>query len=265
MKKLLGIVVLGLLWCSVGLAETLELDQGIKINIPKNYEYMQFDQEDYLEANLKGVLPDNEIQDYINETVSALGSDGTETSTIIGKKGFVNGFGGYYSYIIDGGVPESWDGFSQFMKKCGKKNSEKAAIKCFIKYMKLDPIFQVDVINGTKEEFKELAVAIKEMDNLSKKEVKELNKESEKIEQSLGTFYSSELSLKAVKINNKNWGFEIFSDGIMMGLKFKRIGYLIIHNERIFTLSGFCFSQSACGNVKKLNNKILQPYLSSIK
>ena len=35
MKKLLGILVLGLLWCNVGLTEILELDHGIKINIPK--------------------------------------------------------------------------------------------------------------------------------------------------------------------------------------------------------------------------------------
>ena len=55
MKKLLGILVLGLLWCNISFSETIELDQGIKINIPKNYEYLQFDQEEFMRSVYEGI------------------------------------------------------------------------------------------------------------------------------------------------------------------------------------------------------------------
>ena len=41
MKKLLGIVVLGLLWCNVAQAKPIDVGNGITLDIPKNYKYFE--------------------------------------------------------------------------------------------------------------------------------------------------------------------------------------------------------------------------------
>jgi hypothetical protein len=265
MKKFLGILVLGLLWCNVGFAEILELDHGIKINIPKNYEYLQFDQQDHARANMVGIdLSKNEIEDLINEQASLLGMDGTETTIIIAKKGYAEGYGDYYQHLIDGKSPESWSGYRKFEKKCGKKKSQKSILKCLVKFMKLDPMIQIDIANGTNEDFKEMASSLKEIEGSSKKEIKEINKSFEPTKNSFGSYYKNTLNLKIAYIDNKQWGFEIIGEENMMGMKGKRIGYIMVHNDHAFLIQGYCFSQTTCKNIKKTNIEIIQPYLSPI-
>ena len=264
-KKLLEILVLGLLLCNVGFAETLELDQGIKINIPKNYEYLQFDQQDFSRANMVGIgLSKNEIEDLINEQASLLGMDGTETSTIIAKKGYADAYGNLIQHLIDGKSHESWPGNRKFKKKCGKKRSQKSMLKCLVKFFKLDPMIQIDIANGTNEEIKEMASALKEIEGSSKKEIKEINKSFEPSKNSFGSFYKTTLNLKFAYIDNKQWGFEITGKENIMGAKGKRIGYIIIHKNRAFLIQGFCYSQTTCENIEKTNIEIIQPYLSPI-
>ena len=41
MKKLLAIVVLGLLWCNVAQAKPIDVGNGITLDIPKNYKYFE--------------------------------------------------------------------------------------------------------------------------------------------------------------------------------------------------------------------------------
>ena len=262
MKKLLKILVLVFLFSTSAIAKTIELDQGIKINIPKNYEYLQFDQQDFVRANFKGVISESEIEDLLNEQVSLLGFDGTETSTIIAKKGYSKGFGSYYNHVINGKDPQSWSGVKKIQSKCGKKKSQESQVKCLIKLMKLDPIFQIDIANSNNENIKQLALDIKMLEHSSKKEIDDVNKSSEKIRNSFGKMYKNELNLKITKINNKKWGFEIIGEDDILGMKAKRIGYLIIHKEKVFTLQGFCMSQATCKKIKKLNNEIIEPYFS---
>jgi len=46
MKKLLGILVVGLLWCNVGLAKILNIDNKISLEVPKNYKYIELKEDD---------------------------------------------------------------------------------------------------------------------------------------------------------------------------------------------------------------------------
>ena len=248
MKKLLGIVVLGLLWCNIGFAEILELNHGIKINIPKNYEYLQFDQQDFARANFKGVISENEIEDLLNEQASLLGFDGTETSTIIAKKGYAKGFGSYYSHVINGKDPQSWSGMKKIQNKCGKKKSQESQIKCIIKIMKMDPIVQIDIANSNNENIKQLASDIKLLEDSNKKEIKDINESSEKIRNSFGAMYKNELSLKIAKINNKKWGFEIIGEDNVYDLDPETLYFL---NKIMNQL-----------NLKKIRNNILSQALA---
>ena len=46
MKKAIAILVLGLLWCNVGLAKILNIDNKISLEVPKNYKYIELKEDD---------------------------------------------------------------------------------------------------------------------------------------------------------------------------------------------------------------------------
>ena len=121
MKKLLGIMVLGLLLSSKAYAETVELEQGIKLNIPKGYTYVELNYKDYQDENAQGFLSNKELKEYYEN----MGITGTEKVLIIGKD-VVYGMVNFYQHDLDGKKPEEWKGFIEVDKKCGSKNSEKA-------------------------------------------------------------------------------------------------------------------------------------------
>ena len=60
MKKLLGILVLGLLWCNVGFAENKLILQDLKINANVTTYFSQIDIKNY-NANMEGKYGENEI------------------------------------------------------------------------------------------------------------------------------------------------------------------------------------------------------------
>ena len=261
MKKFLGILVLGLLWCNAGLTEILELDHGIKINIPKNYEYAQFDQEDFQRANLQDYLSKKEIEDTIKETHRLLGMTGTETTTLIGKKGFADGYASLFKHVIEKKDPQTWTGFNKINNKCGRKKTEKSKLKCIMKVMNLDPMIQIDIANGTNEDMKELSLTLQEVEK-NPKDVKKINKGSETVKNNLFSQYQSEINLKITHIDNKQWGFTITGKDNLFGMKAKRLGYTMIYNDHMFSIQAFCISQTNCKKIKKINIEILQPYLS---
>ena len=126
MKKLLGIVVLGLLWCNITFAKTIQLDQGVKVKIPKDFEYLQFNQLEFMRGSFEGMeMSKSEIDEIIDQMQSYLGMNGTEISTIIGRKGYKNSYGDFTNHILSGNNPETWSGFEEFSIKCGNKKTEK--------------------------------------------------------------------------------------------------------------------------------------------
>ena len=262
MKNLLAIIVLGLLFGWNTQAEIIELDQGIKVNIPKGYEHLQFDQLILMKENLKSMeVPKSKIDETLDQ-MESLGMNGSETSTVIGKKGFVKGYGDYMKHLVSGNTPESWDGMDEIAETCKNKKTEKSFIKCFVKAFEMDPVVQIDVSNGTSEVLKEISLAFNKMSGSGKKDIKDFNKSSELIKQTFSSMYQNEFKVKLVKVKNKKFGFEILGEDKMMGITAKRIGYIFSHNERLFIVQGFCMSSATCKELKKLNNKIIEPHLS---
>ena len=264
MKKLISILVLGLLFSGVASAKTIELDQGIKINIPKGYEYLQFNQLDYMRKNSEGLgMSKSKIDELVKNTKVFFGMNGSETSTIIGKKGYAKGYGSLTAHTLSGNAMESWDGLYEFGKKCGNKKTEKSKTKCMIKFFNMDPMFQIDVGNGTSEFLKEAALALDGISIDDRKDIEDFNKSSfNKIKERFSKIHQSEINIKVVKIKNKIWGFETLGEDITAGITTKKIGYTLIHNEHPFVITGFCFSKASCKNIKKMNNDIIEPYLS---
>ena len=175
MKKILGILVLGLLWCNTLFAESIELDQGIKVNIPKGYEYLQFDQLEFMRANMEAMeVSKSKIDEIVDEMKLLLGMNGSETSTIIGKKGYAKGYGDFMSHTISGNAPESWDGFNKVEKKCGNKKTEKSIMKCLIKFFKMDHMIQIEVGNGSNKDLKELTLVLDEINFSDKNDINDL-------------------------------------------------------------------------------------------
>ena len=263
MKKFFSFIILISFWINNLFAETINLDQGIKINVPKGYEHLNYDQSEFMRYNLESLeISKSKIDEIIDQTITVLGMNGSETSTIIGRKGFVKGYGDFINHTLSGNPPETWHGFGKLERRCGNKKTEKSMLKCLVKFFKMDPIVQIDVSNGTTVEIKELSSLMQELNFSDKKDVKDFNKASEKIKQTFSDIYQNELKIKLGNIKNKKWGFEILGKDIMMGFTAKRVGYLFIHNERPFIVQGFCMSETTCKNIKKLNNQIIEPYLS---
>ena len=46
MKKLLGILVLGLLWCNLGFSKIINIENKITLDLPKNHKYIKFEEDD---------------------------------------------------------------------------------------------------------------------------------------------------------------------------------------------------------------------------
>ena len=263
MKKLLGILVLGLLFCNLTLAKTIQLDQGVKIKIPNDYEYLQFNQYEFMRGNLEGMeISKSEIDKIIDQMQLYLGMNGTETSTIIGRRGYKKSYGDFSNHLLSGNDPESWSGFRKFSQKCGNKKTEKSMMKCMIDFFKMDPIIQIDVANDINEDLKELALALEEANIGDAEDFESFNETTEKVKNTFNDMYQNEIEIKIAKIKNKLWGIEILGEDIMMGFTAKRIGYMFFQNEHVFMIQGFCMSKKTCKNIKDLNDKILEPYLS---
>ena len=50
MKKLLGIVVLGLFWCNILPAKILNIENQILLEVPSSHEYIEYDNEEVRES-----------------------------------------------------------------------------------------------------------------------------------------------------------------------------------------------------------------------
>ena len=257
MKKLLGIVVLGLLWCNISFAETVELEQGIKLNIPKGYAHTELNYKDYYYENTKDVLSDKERE----EIYENLGITGMEKMLLIGKDADYGIVNFYQHTYVDGKKPEEWRGLIEVDKKCGSKNSEKAFMKCFAKLLS-DPTITA-VVSGAGspliDELSEIIQEIKNDPNLQKD-----LKLPEKFKENLGLL-EMEGTAKMVHLDKKKWSGVVNAKTPIMGMKMKATSYLLPHNNHIFAIATSCISKKNCKDVDKKVIEILQPYLSKLE
>ena len=203
--------------------------------------------------------------DRANKTVDRINKEGVpgmKAGGMMKKKGYAKGYGDLIKHMLSGNPPETWHGFNDVEKKYKNKKTEKSLLKCYVKFFKIDPLIQIDVGNSSSKDLKELTLTLNNINDSDKNDINDFNKSSEKIKNTFSEIYQNEYNFKLVKVKNKQWGFEILGEDIMMGFTAKRVGYMFIPDEHAFIINGFCMSQSTCKSIKKLNNKIIEPYLS---
>ena len=67
MKKLLGIVVLGLFWCNILPAKTLNIQNQMTLDVPSSHKYIKYDNEEIRETieEMVDVMEDLEIKIFL--------------------------------------------------------------------------------------------------------------------------------------------------------------------------------------------------------
>ena len=63
MKKILGIVVLGLLWCNILSAKIVNIENKISLDIPANHKYTELKDDDVFFGDMYSTFEDLEIFD----------------------------------------------------------------------------------------------------------------------------------------------------------------------------------------------------------
>ena len=261
MKKLLAIVVLGLLWSGICYADIIKLNQGTVVKIPKGFEYFQIWRKDYYQTqfNMNNV-PQDLRESFIKENKEFWGYDGSEMVTLIGKKGFADLYGDLLKHLGTGRDISSWSRFNELSKKCGKKITAQSRMKCINNFLKIEPMFEVNVGNKKTDYIREIDKEINEIKTSDQKEI-------DKINNSMNDEIKYEKSVSLIEgnyknIQNKKWGIEINTIDKLDTAKAKSFGYIFLHNGYQFSIRGFCSSSKDCKKIKKLNNQIIEPYLA---
>jgi len=260
MKKLLTFLTLFLMLMGVAGAKIINLDQGIKVFISQDYEYLQLNHRKYFTTNLSSLDVNNEnINKVIKNFNDNFGFIGTETVTVIGRKGFAKNLDGVIKLQ---NKKENWSGANELSKNCQIKDLKKF-LECFVKYMKFDPMIELVVGKG-QAGFK-LKQQINFINNIFPNLEKYKNEEF--FVKAVNGILNSEGNGKIVRLGENKWGIEIrVEDKITetdLNFLSKRVGYLIPHNNSFFIAMGNCFSKETCQNINNLVTKIIEPYLSS--
>ena len=255
MKKLLGMMVLGLLLSGNAYAETVELEQGIKLNIPKGYAYAELNYKDYYNENTQGFLTDKERKEHFED----MGITGMEKMLLIGKDAEYGIVSFYQHAYVEGKKPEEWKGFIEVDKKCGSKKSEKAFMKCFTKLMS-DPNITT-LVSGTGSPMIELLSELVQDTKNDPDLQKEAKKTSEKVEKNFSGLGKIKGKAKLVHLDKKKWSVVVVAKNVIMGMKMTGSTYLLPYNDHMFVFVTYCLSKKNCKDVDKKAIEILQPYL----
>jgi len=238
------------------------LDNEVKIKIPEKYEFLQLDYVKFFKLNVKGILKPDEIKKTLQDQKDFLAFDGTETTTLVARKGF-NGKAGYGSlikHVYDGGSDQDWKGWGKIRSLCTPRSgTEQQFLRCGIAQMKADPIIQIDVGKGTNEEIKKISSGVV---GVSEEEIKDFNENFETVKNKFGSHYKNEMDFSFKKISDSKWAFVISGKENMFGIKGERKGYLIPYRGHTVLIQGFCYSKKTCGKIDRINKEIIDPFLS---
>ena len=114
MKKLLGIIVLGLFWCNTLPAKILDIENKIQIEVPSSHKFIRYNNEEITESI-------NELKDSI---------DGIEVDFyLVGPSKYVDL---EKALVMDGEDPMENEYVKSMIKKYQKKE------KCFKIHLKLE-------------------------------------------------------------------------------------------------------------------------------
>jgi hypothetical protein len=273
MKKLLGILVLGLLWCNTSFAKTINIENKILLNVPENFNYIKIDAD--------------EIADYYEEFFSSLGEDaafyyiGTDNSIE-----FANALINDQNKILEPimkkmekknfSTEKSMINFvSKEIKKLMKKNKYQGVIWVLVSEENLEDtdydLFEIveSLKNMNKADMNKAALEYKKelKEELNLDEVEGLNLKISKFKIEKNKINSPAFDLKiAANMFNINWDMEIYgylknNKPIIVGSEcigkckgVSGIKNMIVYSNATSTNTSSESSSSIVDNLNKLND-----------
>ena len=176
MKKLLGILVLSLIWCNALPAKILNIENKIQIEVPSSHKFIKYENEEVRQP----------IEEFLEDY------EGMEMDLyLIGPKKYVD----FEKAILDGEDPMDNEYVQLIMKKLERKNFQDdvkagkwmiSEAKKIMKKEKIDFITYALVLNeslmklSAEEEGDEIADMINELKNMNSQELKIATKEIRK-------------------------------------------------------------------------------------
>ena len=266
MKKLLGIVVLVLFWCSSVSSKIININQTLSLDVPTNYEFIKID-----DSNSSSVLYG--MGEFFDEL------DILELEFyIIAPRAAID----VVQELLDGTEAEDLDVFKTILRKAEKKkfNSYQSQIKWFVselkKKMKKEKVSSITYAIVSKQKIKniddeEFIDLIKEIENMNESERKEFTDELRREMTSLSRDnktipINEDTSLVIKKFNiAKNHNNKLFVEFnvILKWLNVVSIPgnlYLSERNEYLYLVASECWVN--CSKQSSRFKKMIKPMLS---
>jgi hypothetical protein len=275
MKKILGIIVLGLFWCNTLSAKILNIENKIQIEVPSSHKFIRYNNEEITESI-------NELKDSI---------DGMEVDFyLVGPSKYVDL---EQALVMDGEDPMENEYVKSIIKKYEGKLERKmlqdplkagkwiiSEMKKIMKKEKIDFITYVFLINKTliemsseEDEIIDMLTELQSMNNSELiKQTKEIKKEIASFEGASRTSYAigpSTFTYNKLKIS-KNKNGNLFLKGPSkffmainetMTIDAVLNVYLGEHNNRTYAFLSACYVD--CSKFNSKFDKMIKPTFST--
>jgi hypothetical protein len=259
-------------------AEILDLGNGVKINVPSNFEYSKSNHESdwiYTAKTLRATEKQIEEEKKLYES---LGFSGAEKSIIIGKKGIVKGYVSYQKHLREGKNIKTWEEYSRINKACKNEDSltrrlnmklkkDRMLEKCRRKELFVDPSIRIIKADEVSAELMKTSKFFDQpVNKVENKEIEEFKKRSGHVFDKYNTEkiteeYSIKKKTKIVIIGDK-WFLETSSKLVLQGIKSKGLVFSTVLNDRYFSISSQCVSRKSCKNIDQLMLNIIDQSFS---
>jgi len=271
MKKAIGIIILGLLWCNILSAKILNIENKIQLEVPPSHKYIQYENE--------------EVRESIEEITDLI--EGLELDMfLIGPSKYLD----FEKAILDGEDPMENKYVKSLMKKAEKKRFTNEAqqgkwlvseAKKIMKKEKIDFVTYAIVLNkslveiSSEDEGDEIADMITELQTMNNSELKEETKEIRKLLTSIAgnnksILVDEEMTININKFNiAKNeyeklflkssgkviWGMGALKLDVMLNL------FLADHNDKTYLFLSACYVE--CSKFNSKFDKMIKPIFST--
>ena len=273
MKKLLGIVVLSLLWSNILPAKILNIENKMQLEVPSSHKYIQYENKEVRES----------IEEITNQ-IESLEID----LFLIGPSKYVD----FEKALLDGEDPMESKYVKSLMKKAQKKRFTNetqqgkwfiSEVKKILKKEKIDFVTYAIILNKSlveialEDEGDEIADMITELQAMNNSELKEETKKIRKMVTLLAgnnksILVNDDMTININKFNiSKNEYEKLFlkSSGqmifVMNELKLNIMlnVFLTDHNDKSYLFLSGCYVQ--CSNFNSQFDKMIKPILSTDK
>jgi hypothetical protein len=270
MKKLLGIMVLGLLWCNILPAKILNIENKIQIEVPSSHKFIKYENEEARQPM------EEFLEDY----------EGLEMDLyLIAPSKYVD----LEKAILDGEDPMDNEYVQSIMKKLEKKNFQDevkagkwmiSEAKKIMKKEKIDFITHVIILNKSLDEMleegNESDDMIIELQSMNNSELIKKTKEIKKTISSLPIASTKSLAINEnltidynkLRIAKNEYG-KLFLKGpskltfVMGPMKIDAMlnGYMVSDNDKTYILLSSCIVD--CSKFNSKFDKMIKPIFST--